>query len=74
LNNPCGQSPQVEGSAFPSDRPLSAPEASPQSREHRGFSGADKNKDFKIEAEEYSAERRCYFDKLDVNRDGRRTF
>jgi hypothetical protein len=61
-------------SAFGSDQPLSAPEASPKTREERRFSRADHNKDGKIEAEEYLAGRHRYFDKLDVNHDGRLTF
>jgi hypothetical protein len=66
---------QSGGSIFSgSDQPLSAPEASPQSREEKRFSRADKNKDGKIQAEEYLAGRHRYFDKLDVNHDGKLTF
>jgi len=60
--------------AFGSDEPLSAPEASPKSREEKRFSRADHNKDGKIEAEEYLAGRHRYFDKLDVNHDVKLTF
>ena len=66
---------QSGGSIFSgSDQPLSAPEASQKTREERRFSRADKNKDGKIEAEEYLAGRRRYFDKLDANHDGKLTF
>ena len=46
---------------------LTAPEASPKSREERRFSRADKNKDGKIEEEEVLAARRKAFAKLDTN-------
>jgi hypothetical protein len=66
---------QSGGSIFSgSDQPLSAPEASPKSREEKRFSRADHNKDGKIEEDEYLAGRRRYFDKLDVNHDGKLTF
>ena len=66
---------QGSGSIFSgSNQPLSAPEASPKSREEKRFSRADHNKDGKIEAEEYLAGRHRYFDKLDVNHDGKLTF
>jgi len=61
-------------SAFGSDQPLSAPEASQKTREEKRFSRADHNKDGKIEEDEYLAGRRRYFDKLDVNHDGKLTF
>jgi len=66
---------QSGGSFFStSSELLSAPEASPKSREEKRFSRADHNKDGKIEADEYLAGRRRYFDKLDVNHDGKLTF
>ena len=54
--------------------PLRAPEATPQSREERRFSRADKNKDGRIETVEYFAARRRFFDKLDVDHNGSLTF
>lgn len=54
--------------------PLKAPEASLASREERRFSRADKNKDGKIENDEYFAARRRFFDKLDVDHNGSLTF
>ena len=57
-------------SFFGGSEPLQAPEASDKTREEKRFSRADKNKDGKIEAEEYFAARRRNFDKLDVNHDG----
>jgi hypothetical protein len=61
-------------SLFGGSEPLQAPEASEKTREEKRFSRADKNKDGKIEAEEYFAARRRNFDKLDVNHDGRLGF
>jgi hypothetical protein len=63
-------------SFFGGDRgqPLRAPEASAKSREQKRFSRYDKNKDGKIESEEYFAARRKNFDKLDVNHDGKLSF
>ena len=43
---------------FSSDAPLRAPEASSKTREEKRFSRYDKNKDGKVEAEEYLAARR----------------
>jgi hypothetical protein len=54
--------------------PLEAPEASAKTREEKRFSRADKNKDGKIEADEYFAARRRFFDKLDVDHDGKLSF
>lgn len=72
---PVAAASEASGSIFSaSGEPLSAPEASPKSREEKRFSRADHNKDGKIEADEYLAGRRRYFDKLDVNHDGRLTF
>lgn len=55
-------------------QPLRAPEASEKSREEKRFSRYDKNKDGKIQADEYLAARRKNFDKLDVNHDGKLSF
>lgn len=55
-------------------RPLRAPEASAKTREEKRFSRYDKNKDGKVEVDEYLAARRKNFDKLDVNHDGRLSF
>jgi len=49
---------------------LSAPEASPKSREEKRFSRADKNKDGKIESEELLGARRKAFAKLDTDGNG----
>jgi hypothetical protein len=61
-------------SLFGASQPLEAPEASPKNREERRFSRADKNKDGKIEADEYFAARHRNFDKLDVDHDSKLTF
>jgi EF hand len=53
---------------------LQAPEASPESREQKRFSRADKNKDGKIEAEEVLGARRKAFAKLDSNGNGSLSF
>jgi hypothetical protein len=53
---------------------LQAPEASPQSREEKRFSRYDKNKDGKVEADEYLAARRRNFDKLDLDHNGALSF
>jgi hypothetical protein len=55
-------------------QPLSAPEASPKSREERRFSRADKNKDGKIEEEELLGSRRKAYAKLDTNGNGSLSF
>ena len=54
--------------------PLRAPEASEKTREQKRFSRYDKNKDGKVELDEYLAARRRNFDKLDTNHDGRLAF
>ena len=56
------------------DPPLRAPEASEKTREQKRFSRHDKNKDGKVELDEYLAARRRNFDKLDTNHDGRLAF
>jgi hypothetical protein len=54
--------------------PLRAPEASPESREEKRFSRADKNKDGRIETEEVFDSRRKAFAKLDLNGNGSLSF
>jgi hypothetical protein len=56
-------------SPFAGDR-LQAPEADAKTREEKRFSRYDKNKDGKIQADEYLAARRRNFDKLDVDHNG----
>ena len=55
-------------------QPLQAPEATPQSREQKRFSRYDRNKDGKVEADEYLAARRRNFDKLDLDHNGQLSF
>ena len=61
-------------SMLTSGQALQAPEASPQSREEKRFSRYDKNKDGKVEADEYLAARRRNFDKLDLDHNGQLSF
>ena len=63
--------PQAEGTRAPL---VSAPEASPKSREEKRFSRADKDKNGKISAEEIYAPRRKAFAKLDINGNGSLSF
>lgn len=65
---------QASSSLFGSDTALQAPEASPKSREEKRFSRYDKNKDGKVQADEYLAARRRNFDKLDVDHNGGLSF
>ena len=53
---------------------LEAPEASPNSREERRFSRADKDKNGKIDSEELLGSRRKAFAKLDKNGNGSLSF
>lgn len=64
----------ADTSLFAASASLEAPSASEKTREEKRFSRADKNKDGKIEFDEYLAGRRRYFDKLDVDHDGKLTF
>ena len=64
----------ADTSLFAASASLEAPSATEKTREEKRFSRADKNKDGKIEADEYFAGRRRYFDKLDVDHDGKLTF
>jgi hypothetical protein len=61
-------------SLFGASEPLQAPEADPKTREEKRFSRYDKNKDGKVEADEYLAARRRNFDKLDIDRNGALSF
>src|SRR5438445_7850759 len=56
----------ADTSLFAASASLEAPSASEKTREEKRFSRADKNKDGKIETEEFFAARHRYFDKLDV--------
>jgi hypothetical protein len=53
---------------------LQAPEADARTREEKRFSRYDKNKDGKVEADEYLAARRRNFDKLDIDHNGALSF
>src|SRR5690348_12424548 len=53
---------------------LEAPEASPKTREEKRFGRYDKNKDGKVQADEYLAARRRNFDKLDIDHNGALSF
>jgi hypothetical protein len=59
---------------FGDESPLQAPEASAKSREEKRFSRYDKNKDGKVQADEYLAARHRNFDKLDADRNGALSF
>ena len=59
---------------FGSDAPLQAPEASAKTREEKRFSRYDKNKDGKVQTDEYLAARHRNFDKLDADHNGALSF
>lgn len=59
---------------FGSSAPLQAPEASAKTREEKRFSRYDRNKDGKVQADEYLAARRRNFDKLDADHNGALSF
>jgi hypothetical protein len=61
-------------SLFGDSAPIEAPEASAKTREEKRFGRYDKNKDGKVEAEEYLAARRRNFDKLDLDHNGALSF
>jgi hypothetical protein len=61
-------------SLFGGGGPLQAPEASEKSRAEKRFSRYDKNKDGKVEPDEYLAARRRNFDKLDLDHNGQLSF
>ena len=72
---PAAPAPRVYSASLLSGaQPLEAPEATPQSREEKRFSRYDKNKDGKVEADEYLAARRRNFDKLDLDHNGALSF
>ena len=54
--------------------PLQAPEADPKTREEKRFSRYDKNKDGKVQADEYLAARHRNFEKLDADHNGALSF
>ncbi|MFL6764236.1 MAG: EF-hand domain-containing protein [Sphingomicrobium sp.] len=62
------------GSSLFAPDTLRAPEADPKTREEKRFSRYDKDKDGKVEAEEYLAARRRNFDKLDLDHNGALSF
>jgi hypothetical protein len=55
-------------------KPISAPEASPKSREEKRFDRSDKNKDGKIVLAELLRPRQKDYAKLDTNHDGKLSF
>jgi hypothetical protein len=57
-------------SLFGDAQPLQAPEASAKTREEKRFARYDKNKDGKVQADEYLAARKRNFDKLDLDHNG----
>jgi hypothetical protein len=59
---------------FGSSAPLQAPEASAKTREEKRFGRYDKNKDGKVQSDEYLAARRRNFDKLDADHNGALSF
>jgi hypothetical protein len=61
-------------SLFGGGERLQAPEADAKTREEKRFSRYDKNKDGKVEADEYLAARRRNFDKLDADHNGALSF
>jgi hypothetical protein len=61
-------------SFFGSDDSLQAPEATEKTREQKRFSRYDKNKDGKVQIDEYLAARRKNFDKLDLDHNGQLAF
>ena len=68
------QARSFSASMLTSGSPLSAPEASPKSREEKRFSRYDRDKDGKVEAGEYLAARQRNFQKLDVDHNGALSF
>jgi hypothetical protein len=67
--------PSSAGSSwFGGSAPLQAPEADEKTREQKRFSRYDKNKDGKVEQDEYLAARRRNFDKLDLDHNGALSF
>lgn len=62
------------GAQWRRSNPLKAPEATEKSREEKRFSRYDKNKDGKVQIDEYLAARRKNFDKLDLDHNGALSF
>ena len=72
---PAAPAPRAYGASMLSGaQPLDAPEASAESRAEKRFSRYDRNKDGKVEADEYLAARRRNFDKLDLDHNGQLSF
>jgi len=72
---PAAPAPRAYGASMLSGaQPLEAPEASSESRAEKRFSRYDRNKDGKVEADEYLAARRKNFDKLDLDHNGSLSF
>jgi hypothetical protein len=61
-------------SLFSSEAPLRAPEADPKTREEKRFARYDKNKDGKVEPDEYLVARRKNFEKLDTDHNSALSF
>jgi hypothetical protein len=73
--SPAGSGSVSRGSSlFGGSAPLEAPEASAKTREEKRFSRYDKNKDGKVQADEYLAARRRNFDKLDLDHNAALSF
>ena len=64
----------ASASLFAASATLTAPEATPKTREEKRFSRADKNKDGRIEANELFDPRRKAFAKLDTDHNGTLSF
>ena len=71
---PNAPAPRAYSASMVSDGSLQAPEASAKSREEKRFSRYDKNKDGKVQADEYLAARRRNFEKLDADHNGALSF
>jgi EF hand len=69
-----GAPPARAATLFGASEPLEAPEASAKTREEKRFGRYDKNKDGKVQADEYLAARRRNFDKLDGDHNGALSF
>jgi len=65
-----GAPPARAATLFGSTEPLQAPEASAKTREEKRFARYDKDKDGKVQADEYLAARKRNFDKLDLDHNG----
>jgi hypothetical protein len=71
---PSAPAARVAGGLFGGQDALQAPEASAKTREEKRFGRYDKNKNGKVEADEYLAARRRNFDKLDLDHNGALSF